>query len=57
MKKLFLDLIVGAVAYYVVSYFFNTLITGTSDVDNMIKALVPLAIGIAIVFVAFRAVK
>jgi hypothetical protein len=56
MKKLFLDLIIGAVAYYVVSYFFNTLITGTSDVDNMIKALVPLAIGIAIVFVAFKSI-
>jgi hypothetical protein len=57
MKKMLLDVVMGCLAYYITSVIFTTLIEGTSDVDMLIKSLVPIAIAVAVVFVAFRTVK
>jgi hypothetical protein len=57
MKKMLLDVVLGCLTYYIVSVLFTTLIEGTSDVDMLIKSLVPIAIAVAVVFVAFKTVK
>jgi hypothetical protein len=52
-----LDVLIGVITYYIVSIFMTSLITGTSDIDDLIKIIVPLAIAVAVVFVALKGVK
>jgi hypothetical protein len=54
MRKLMEDVVMGGVTYYIVGTIFNTLITGTSDVDSAVKILVPLGVGIAVLMAALK---
>jgi hypothetical protein len=57
MKKMLLDVVIAVLTYYIVSIFMTTLITGTSDMDVLLETLVPIAVAVAAVFVALKAIK
>jgi hypothetical protein len=54
IMKWFIDLLIGVIVFWIIEYVMNILITGTSMGDKLLVIIVPIAIAIALMILAFR---